>query len=83
MDLCFVLVRVCVRKTVRSGVMDSSEVGAGDTWGRQREGSERWCPREAIQTAMPPAAAMATWLSLLLATVFKASQASLRAAALF
>ena len=91
MDLCFFLVRVCVRQTVRSGVMDSSEVGVGgtwggggigDVWGRQREGSERWFPRAAIQTAMPPAAAMATWLSVLRATLSKASHACLRTAAL-
>ena len=82
MDLCFVLVRVCVRQTVRSGVMDSSEVGVRGTWGRQREGSERWCQRAAIQTAMPPAAAMATWFSVLRATLHKASQACSRTAAL-
>ena len=67
---------------VRSGVMESSEVGVGGTWGRQSEGSERWCPRAAIQTAMPPAAAMVTWFSVLRATLPKTSQAFSRTAAL-
>ena len=38
----------------------------GDERGRQREGLERWCPRTAIRTAMPPAAAMVTTLSAFL-----------------
>ena len=58
----------------------------GDVRGRQREGSERWCPRAAIRTAMPPAAAMATLLSALLArfakTKHKTKQAFSRTAAL-
>ena len=55
----------------------------GDVKGRQREGSERWCPRAAIRTAMPPAAAMATVLSALLYARFaKTRQASFRTAAL-
>ena len=54
----------------------------GHVRGRQREGSERWCPRAAIRTAMPPAAAMATWLSLFTARTLKTEQAFLRTAAL-
>ena len=55
----------------------------GDVRGRQREGSERWCPRAAIRTAMPPAAAMATLLSSFLNASFaKTKQAFLRTAAL-
>ena len=38
--------------------------------------------KAAIRTAMPPAAAMATWLSVLHARLFKALQASARMAAL-
>ena len=43
------------------------------------KGLERWCP---IRTAMPPAAAMATWLSSLRARIAKAKRAWLRTAAL-
>ena len=48
----------------------------------QKERSERWCPRAAIRTAMPPAAAMATLLSALLARFAKTKQAFSRTAAL-
>ena len=49
-----------------------------------REWSERWChPRAAIRTAMPPAAAMATLLSVLHARIAKAKQACLRMASLW
>ena len=54
----------------------------GDVRGRQREGSERWCPRAAIRTAMPPAAAMATLLSAFIARFPKIRQAFSRTAAL-
>ena len=54
----------------------------GDVRGRQRAGSERWGPRAAIRTAMPPAAAMATLLSALLARFAKTKQAFSRTAAL-
>ena len=54
----------------------------GDVRGRQREGSERWCPRAAIRTAMPPAAAMATTLSSFTARLHKTLQAISRTAAL-
>ena len=50
--------------------------------GRGGGGSEGWCPRAAIRTAMPPAAAMATWLSVLHARFLKNSQAFFRTAAL-
>ena len=50
--------------------------------GRQREGSERWCPRAAIRTAMPPAAAMATLLSALTERFPKTLKARTRTAAL-
>ena len=48
----------------------------GDVKGRQREGSERWYPRVAIRTAMPPADIMATLLS----TLFNARFAKTRKA---
>ena len=51
--------------------------------GRQRKGSESWCPRAAIRTAMPPAAAMAILLSSLHARFANAPQALLRTATFF
>ena len=86
--VCFsFLLEFALEQMVRSGVMNTYVFGAGsgggdDAWGRQREGSERWCPRAAIRTAMPPAAAMATWLSSLHARCTKAKQACSRTAAL-
>ena len=49
--------------------------GVGGVRSRHREGSERWCLKTAIQTAMPPAAAMATWLSVMHARRTKEMQA--------
>ena len=85
------LLEFALGQMVRSGVMDTSVVGlglgggggGGRLCGRQREGSERWCPMAAIRTAMPPAAAMATWLlSVSHARFTKAKQACSRATAL-
>ena len=50
--------------------------------GRQRKESERWCPRAAIRTAMPPATAMAILLSALRARIFKTMKARSRTAAM-
>ena len=58
-----------VNKLIKTaGVIAAVIVGVGCR-------SEKWCPRAAIRTSMPPAAAMATLLSALNARFAKALQA--------